>query len=49
VLFLNGLCEPTTNWQRAWIRVDDGGACYFTATIDPHTGTFRSLVFHPEA
>lgn len=38
VLFMNAFCSGGPDWQRAWVEVDDGGACYFQVLFDLTTG-----------
>ncbi|MGZ5183059.1 MAG: hypothetical protein ACXWC2_21485 [Ramlibacter sp.] len=47
---LAGACE-TTGWTQerlktAFLRVFDGGTCYFDATWDPVQGRFTGFAFH---
>lgn len=32
-LEVNALCDTDVDWQESWIEVDDGGACYWNATV----------------
>jgi hypothetical protein len=32
-LEVNGLCETSFDWEDSWIIVNDGGSCYWQATV----------------
>ena len=46
---INGFCEFNAAWRSRFVRVVDGGACYFRARADPRTGQLGALTLHPEA
>lgn len=33
-IVVNALCQTDLDWQDGWITVNDGGACFWNATID---------------
>lgn len=42
IVFLNAFCRlPASHvpWQRTWVEVEDGGACYFQVLFDLTTST----------
>lgn len=50
-LIVAGICdeEGFPEWDRAWIEVSDGGACFWDATMDLGTGEIIRLYFHGQA
>ena len=52
ILFLNAFCslpDPKGSWQRAWVEVDNGGACYFQVLFDLTTGQVVEFSVNGEA
>jgi hypothetical protein len=50
VIFANFFCNAHgIDWQRDWVEVADGGACYFEVSYDIATGEFFGLSVNGEA
>ena len=47
----NGLCDPDRigDWEQTLIQVEDGGPCYWQATVDAATGEIVDFAFNGEA
>lgn len=50
-LIVAGICDEQgfPEWDRAWIQISDGGACFWDATMDLDTGEIIRLYFHGQA
>jgi hypothetical protein len=51
-LVVAGICDGAAadlDWQDGWIEVNDGGACFWDATMDLETGEILRLYFHGSA
>jgi hypothetical protein len=50
VIFANFFCNTHgIDWQRDWVEIADGGACYFEVSYDIATGEFFGLSVNGEA
>jgi hypothetical protein len=52
IVFLNAICArgaADAPWQRSWIEVEDGGACYFQALFDLTVGRVLEFNVNGEA
>jgi hypothetical protein len=52
-LVAHGFCDSAADddfgWQDGWIEVNDGGACFWDATLDLATGTIVRFTFNGSA
>lgn len=48
-LRVHGSCDRPEGWERSWMQVDDGGTCYWYATMDLATGEIFRFRFNGEA
>lgn len=43
LIYINAFCEDKPYWQTGFVRVMDGGSCYWQATYNPVTKTLISF------
>ena len=53
LIYANFFCPQyldrvAVDWQREWIQVDDGGACFFQVLFEPSTGEYVQLSVNGE-